>query len=103
MSYVKKISLDGMLIGLGNRLQVEKRFPMALFLANENLPIKFQGRVACCIGIADKKSTSFDIGIEFLDMAKQDKSRLSRFLETLTVTPFHKKIWRLLRKVAFHS
>jgi hypothetical protein len=101
ISYVKKISLGGMLIGSDSGIQVEKRFPMAVFLANENLPLKFEGRVVCCIEIADKKSKSFDIGIEFLDMSIHDKSRLSRFLQTLTITPLHKKILRLFRKAVF--
>lgn len=80
VSTVKKISLGGMLVELYHGIQVDKRFPMALFLPGEDLPIKFQGRIASCIEIPDEKSKRFDIGIEFLDMSEDDKSRLSEFL-----------------------
>jgi hypothetical protein len=79
-STVKKISLGGMLIELYNGIKIDKRFPMALFLPNENRPIKFQGRVASCIEILGRK-LKHDIGIEFVDMPENDKSRLNTFLD----------------------
>ncbi|HAM52752.1 MAG TPA: hypothetical protein DCP92_19415 [Nitrospiraceae bacterium] len=100
-SHVKKISVGGMLMELDNRIQVEKRFPMALFLPNQDIPMKFQGRVACCLETPDTKSKRFDIGIEFLDITENDKSRLGTFLQTLSVIPLHKKLWRLFKKAPF--
>jgi c-di-GMP-binding flagellar brake protein YcgR len=81
-SMVKKISLGGMLIELYNGIKVDKRFPMALFLPNEDRQIRFQGRVASCIEIPGNK-LRHDIGIEFIDMQENDKSRLSKFLHFL--------------------
>jgi hypothetical protein len=82
-SPVKKMSLGGMLVELCNALQVEKKFPMALFLPNEALPIRFQGRVVSCIAVPNKRPECFDIGIEFFDMAEYDRSRVNRFLGLL--------------------
>ncbi|MCL4475596.1 MAG: PilZ domain-containing protein [Nitrospirae bacterium] len=82
-SPVKKMSLGGMLVELHNGVQAEKKFPMALILPNEALPVRFQGRVASCIAIPNERSKRFDIGIEFLDMAEYDRSRVSKFLGLL--------------------
>jgi hypothetical protein len=79
-STVKKISLCGMLIELYNGVKIDKRFPMALFLPNENRPIRFHGRVASCIEIPGKKLKR-DIGIEFIDMPENGRVRLSTFLD----------------------
>jgi len=82
-SPVKKISLGGMLMEGHNRIKLEWRAPMALFLPNENAPIKFHGRVASCIEVSGKRSKHYDIGIEFLDMPEHDRLRLSEFLLSL--------------------
>lgn len=79
-SPVKKVSLGGMLVELYDRVQVEKKFPMALFLPGDAFPVRFQGRVASCIAISDERSKRFDIGVEFFDMAEHDRSRVSKFL-----------------------
>jgi hypothetical protein len=81
-STVKKISLGGMLIELYNGIKIDKRFPMALSLPNKDRQIRFQGRVASCIEIPGNK-LRHDIGIEFIDMPENDKSRLSEFLHFL--------------------
>lgn len=80
---VKKVSLGGMLVETNYEIQIESRFLMALFPPDENLPIKFQGRIASCIEIPDKKSKNFDIGTEFLNMADNDRARLSKFIQFL--------------------
>lgn len=82
-SPVKKISLGGMLMEGYNGIKLEWRAPMALFLPNGNAPLKFRGRVASCIEFRGRRSRHYDIGIEFLDMPEDDKSRLSEFLELL--------------------
>jgi hypothetical protein len=79
-SPVKKMSLGGMLLELYDRLQVEKKFHMALFLPNETLPVRFRGRVASCVAVPDERSRRFNIGVEFLDMAAYDRSRVGEFL-----------------------
>jgi c-di-GMP-binding flagellar brake protein YcgR len=80
---VKKISTGGMLVETNYKIQIERRLPMELFLANDSLPLKFQGRIASCTEIPDKKSKCFDIGIEFIDMDDNDMSKLSRFILVL--------------------
>jgi hypothetical protein len=82
-SPVKKISLGGMLMEGYNGITLELRAPMALFLPNEDSPLKFRGRVASCIEIPGRRATRYDIGVEFLDMPENDKSRLSEFLHSL--------------------
>lgn len=82
-SVVKKISLGGMLMELYRGIPIENRLPMALLLPGENRPIKFQGRVAYCAAMDDMHSKRFDIGIEFLGMAENDRSRVSGFLHLL--------------------
>jgi c-di-GMP-binding flagellar brake protein YcgR len=79
-SPVKKISLGGMLMEGYNGIKLEWRAPMALFLPNENAPLKFRGRVASCIEIPGRRTKHYDIGVEFLDMPEDDRSRLSEFL-----------------------
>jgi Tfp pilus assembly protein PilZ len=77
---VRKVSLGGMLVESSDRVQVEKKFPMALFLPNDALPVRFKGRVASCVPIPNERSKRFGIGVEFLDMAEHDRSRMGRFL-----------------------
>ena len=97
-SYAKKISLGGMLVELDDAIQLERRFPLALFLPRQDISIKVQGRVASCIEMPGKRGKRFDVGIEFLEMADKDKARLSRFLLALRAAPLHKKLWRLFKK-----
>jgi hypothetical protein len=82
-SPVKKISLGGMLMEGYNEIKLEWRAPMALFLPNENAPLKFRGRVASCIEITGRRSRHYDIGVEFLEMPEHDRFRLSDFLHLL--------------------
>ena len=82
-SPVKKISLGGMLLEGYNGIKLEWKAPMALFLPNDNVPLKFSGRVASCIEIPGRRSRHYDIGVEFLDMPEDDRSRLSEFLHLL--------------------
>jgi hypothetical protein len=84
MTYsVKKISLGGMLVETNCALEIERRYPMAIYLPNENTPIKFQGRIASRIKIQEEKTKLFDIGIEFLNLEENDKSRLNSFFSCL--------------------
>jgi hypothetical protein len=80
---VKKISHGGMLVSSDYQYRVEKNFPMVLFLPNNHLPVKFQGRVASCVDMPHWKADSFDIGIQFIDMPALDRARLSSFIYLL--------------------
>jgi len=80
---VKKISLGGMLVETEHEFQVEQRYPMAIYLPQDNQPIKFQGRIASQIPIKNDQMINYDIGIEFLNLAAHDKSRLNKFLSLL--------------------
>ena len=79
---VKKISLSGMLVEANCKLEVERKYPMALFLPNENLTVKFNGRIVYQIQLPGKGS-SFDTGIEFYDLTENGKIRLKRFISSL--------------------
>jgi hypothetical protein len=80
---VKKISLGGMLIESHHPLPERRSFPMELAFPQEINPIKFQGKVACCMEIPEQKPNCYDIGISFFDMSPDDKSKLDEFIQSL--------------------
>lgn len=80
---VKKISLGGMLVKTDRAFEIEQRYPMAIYFPKDNNPIKFQGRIASKIPIKDDQMHNYDIGIEILNLAENDKSMLNRFLYIL--------------------
>lgn len=81
MNYpVKKLSLGGMLVESDREFHVEQRYPMAIYLPEDTHPIKFQGRIASQVPIKNNRN---DIGIEFLNLAAHDKSRLNKFISLL--------------------
>jgi hypothetical protein len=84
---VKKISLGGMLAGLSGEIRRENVFPMGLFISSDDPPIRFRGRIASLIPLPDSKSGRFDAGIEFLDMTRTDKVKLSKFLLFSGISP----------------
>ncbi|MDQ7787259.1 MAG: PilZ domain-containing protein [Thermodesulfovibrionales bacterium] len=80
---VKKISLGGMLIETNQEYAVEQRYPMALYLADKNAPIKCTGRIASQLPVRDEQAVRYDTGIEFLNLADHDRAHLSKFLSHL--------------------
>jgi hypothetical protein len=76
---VKKISLGGMLVETGAELEVDGKYPAALYLPGSDHAVRFNGRVASKIPLKD----GFDVGIEFCNMCDDDRSCLAAFLETL--------------------
>ena len=82
-SRVKKLSLGGMLVETDRELKIEQRYPMALYLPKDSHPIKFQGRIASRIPKKNDQIYNYDIGIEFLNLAGSDKSKLNKFLALL--------------------
>lgn len=84
---VKKIGLGGMLAGPSGAVQRENVFPMGLFISRDDPPIRFRGRIASLVPLPDSKSGRFDVGIEFLDMTRTDKFKLSKFLLHSRISP----------------
>jgi Tfp pilus assembly protein PilZ len=78
-SKVKNISLGGMLIESEDALEIEDRYLMEVVLP-ENKVISFVGRIVTCTlsNIIGKKR--YEIGIEFIDVLKQDKKILKEFI-----------------------
>ena len=84
MSYpVKKMSLGGMLVEADREFKIEQKYPMAIYLPQDSLPIKIQGRIASLIPIPDEKKNRYDIGIEFLNLSGKDKSKLNKLFSQL--------------------
>lgn len=80
---VKLISLGGMLIETMQIFKPEDRFPMEIAL-NKGGVIRFIGRVASCIEIANKHPIHYDIGVEFKDISDEDKMRLDEFILSIS-------------------
>jgi len=80
---VKKLSLGGMLVETDREFNVEQRYPMAICFPKDSEPIKFQGRIASKIPKKSDQVYDYDVGIEFLNLAATDKSRLNKFLSLL--------------------
>lgn len=82
---VKKISAGGMLIESYERLNVDDRFPMEIFIpvGSAHKAVGFLGRVASCIEIEDSYPKHYDVGIEFLDMPEDSKNNLMEFIKSL--------------------
>ena len=79
---VKQISLGGMLIESEYAQEIEDRLQIQIFLSQDK-PINLLGRVASCLLISDKDLKHFDIGIEFLEMSKQDEEILKAYVNSL--------------------
>ncbi len=83
---VKIISLSGMLVETDHKLEIEHKYQMALFIPNEDEPIKFRGRIASLFPVHE--TTRYNTGIEFLDLSENNKARLKRFIAYLSVRQF---------------
>lgn len=79
---VKKVSISGMLIETDMPLEIDERFPMEFFIGGDKA-IRFIGRVASCIEITDAVPKHYDIGIEFIEMMDDERTRLEKFIGTL--------------------
>ena len=80
---VSKISKGGMLIRGSSQLDPEARYSMRMCLADEANPIMITGRIASVIARAEDAKPLFDIGVEFLAMEADDRTRLDRFINLL--------------------
>ncbi len=75
----KKLNLGGVLMEsdhvheLTSRLQIELTLP-------DNVRISLTGRVTSCIPV---DATRYDVGIEFISMTEQDRTKLKKFIQWL--------------------
>jgi c-di-GMP-binding flagellar brake protein YcgR len=82
---VKNLSLGGVLIESVHALEIEKRLPMELTLA-EGKSVTFLGRVAFCLDAGDESGEHHDIGIDFSEISEKDKGILREFIASLKKT-----------------
>jgi hypothetical protein len=75
----KNISLGGMLIESEHSLEIESKLPMEMIL-NEELSIKFEGRIINCLLVKDKDIEYYDIRVEFIEMSEKNKEILVKFI-----------------------
>lgn len=79
---VKVISLSGMLIETDHPLETERQCPMEIAI-DGGAPLRFAGRVASCLEVAEGPRTRYQIGIEFHDMPAPDRVRLGEFIHSI--------------------
>src|SRR5262245_13264892 len=79
---VKRISVWGMLIETPNSLEVDSVHPMEI-RPSRGRPIRLSGRVANQAEVERKAQVDYEVGIEFVKMSREDRSRLKRFVATL--------------------
>jgi Tfp pilus assembly protein PilZ len=79
---IKNLSLGGMLIESKHALEVDKKIQMEIFLMGDE-HINLTGRVASSIGIAGEEPELYDIGIEFVDMSKDNIKKLNTIIQLL--------------------
>jgi hypothetical protein len=80
---IKAISMNGILIETFQELPLNTTFSMSLTLPEDENPIQCQGRIASCKKTPEKKEISYDIGIELLDLSKDNTTRLRNFIDDM--------------------
>ncbi|HPR63979.1 MAG TPA: PilZ domain-containing protein [Thermoanaerobaculia bacterium] len=80
---VKKLSIGGMLIVSDQAFVPEERFKMELIFPGNGDHVTFMGRIAYSGEVSDSRPLSFDTGIEFFDMEKNDRKKLEAFVHSL--------------------
>jgi c-di-GMP-binding flagellar brake protein YcgR len=79
---VKNISLSGLLIESKHALKLEDKINMQMALPDNKI-ISFLGRVVTCTMTKPVESESYDIGMEFIDIAEKDEEVLKNFISLL--------------------
>jgi hypothetical protein len=82
---VIKLSLGGMLISSESPLEIKDRIPMEILLPGDT-KIQFLGRIASCLMVHEEDAPRYDVGIEFVEIAEEDKKKLQRFVLVLDKT-----------------
>jgi Tfp pilus assembly protein PilZ len=80
---VKLISRSGMLIEVDRDFEIDQVYPMELQPPDAE-PIAFTGRVASRVPVSGEPNPRHDIGIEFQDMPPADRTRLDRFIDSVS-------------------
>lgn len=78
---VKRLSLGGLLIESSHSFESETRIHMGLTMPG-NMHLSFTGRVTSCI-ISPDNPSSFEVGIEFIEMPESDRLTLKEFIRRL--------------------
>jgi hypothetical protein len=90
---VKELSADCMLMESGSAMEIDETLPIEIII-NEEILIKFIGKVASCMLIQNKKPASYEIGMDFLDLMGKDRDVLYEFIyllnhvENISTNPF---------------
>jgi hypothetical protein len=79
---VQIISLSGMLIEINQPLDLEGLFPMEI-LTPQGEAVKFVGRIASCLEVSDEGPPHYEVGVEFIEMSPNDRSRLDAYVVSL--------------------
>jgi len=79
---VKNISLSGLLIESKHSLKLEDKINMQMALPDNKI-ISFLGRVVTCTMTKRVGSESYEIGMEFIDIAEKDEKALKNFISLL--------------------
>jgi hypothetical protein len=75
-----------MLIETDQNFPEEKTFSLELLLQKDKNPILCRSRVASCSEITRNKEKRYNIGVEFVDISKDDKLRLKGFINNANKT-----------------
>ncbi len=80
---VNKLSMGGMLMQTDRPFRVNDTFPVEIFLPGDR-SVKVFGRIASCYGAGDtQEGARYNVGMEFLQTADEDRLVLSRFIQAL--------------------
>lgn len=79
---VKVLSRSGMLIETEHDVDIEGVLPMEVNLP-EGPSLSFEGRVVSSEESLDGDARHFELGIEFLNMSPQDRTRLGKYIDSL--------------------
>ncbi len=77
---IRQISSGGMLVEADQQLLPERRFFWAFNFPEDDNIIRCQGRVASCRESFLNNRKRYNVGIEFVDVPRHDRIRLSRFV-----------------------
>jgi hypothetical protein len=80
---VKQISLGGMRIEADHPLELDQVLPMVISLP-EDIDLNFAGRVASCMPLETEDTKHFAIGIDFVNMPKEEAEKLKGFIARLS-------------------
>ncbi|MBI4684427.1 MAG: PilZ domain-containing protein [Nitrospirae bacterium] len=80
---VKLISQSGMLIETMQAFKPEEKLPMEIVLKGGR-PVRFIGRVASCTEIKDKHPVRYDMGVEFIQIADNDRAEIKAYIKSIS-------------------